>query len=231
LASGAFKLCKDACEMYKEGRQIVVDAAKEIDGIVKDVKSIQKKSKGLFGFLTSVFGKKEEVQPEVVQPVKKVKKKKEPPPEFDENLIYSQVADALTKFFQAYNALKNYVKEQEELALHVGNEEGQEIAIKLVIANLQMEKLNSELSDYMVYHVPSELKDLYSRVNATIGDIATKQALQRREELLAKRKAEWQRVQREDLMRTRFLVTLAILIMIAWIWGMMASLIHYSSRL
>lgn len=217
--------------MYKEGRQIVVDAAKEIDGIVKDVKSVQKKSKGLLGFLTAVFGKKEEEQPEVQQPVKKVKKKKEPPPEFDENLIYSQVADALTKFFQAYNALKNYVKEQEELALHVGNEEGQEIAIKLVIANLQMEKLNSELSDYMVYHVPSELKDLYSRVNATIGDIATKQALQRREELLAKRRAKWQRVQREDLMRTRFLVTLAILMMIAWVWGMMASLIHYTSRL
>jgi len=216
--------------MYKEGRQIVVDAAKEIDGIVKDVKSVQKKSKGLLGFLTAVFGKKEE-QPEVQQPVKKVKKKKEPPPEFDENLIYSQVADALTKFFQAYNGLKNYVKEQEELALHVGNEEGQEIAIKLVIANLQMEKLNSELSDYMVYHVPSELKDLYSRVNATIGDIATKQALQRREELLAKRRAKWQRVQREDLMRTRFLVTLAILMMIAWVWGMMASLIHYTSRL
>jgi len=217
--------------MYKEGRQIVVDAAKEIDGIVKDVKSVQKKSKGLLGFLTAVFGKKEEEQPEVQQPVKKVKKKKEPPPEFDENLIYSQVADALTKFFQAYNGLKNYVKEQEELALHVGNEEGQEIAIKLVIANLQMEKLNSELSDYMVYHVPSELKDLYSRVNATIGDIATKQALQRREELLAKRRAKWQRVQREDLMRTRFLVTLAILMMIAWVWGMMASLIHYTSRL
>jgi len=217
--------------MYKEGRQIVVDAAKEIDGIVKDVKSVQKKSKGLLGFLTAVFGKKEEEQPEVQQPVKKVKKKKEPPPEFDENLIYSQVADALTKFFQAYNGLKNYVKEQEELALHVGNEEGQEIAIKLVIANLQMEKLNSELSDYMVYHVPSELKDLYSRVNATIGDIATKQALQRREELLAKRRAKWQRVQREDLMRTRFLVTLAILMMMAWVWGMMASLIHYTSRL
>jgi len=217
--------------MYKEGRQIVVDAAKEIDGIVKDVKSVQKKSKGLLGFLTAVFGKKEEEQPEVQQPVKKVKKKKEPPPEFDENLIYSQVADALTKFFQAYNGLKNYVKEQEELALHVGNEEGQEIAIKLVIANLQMEKLNSELSDYMVYHVPSELKDLYSRVNATIGDIATKQALQRREELLAKRRAKWQRVQREDLMRTRFLVTLAILMMIGWVWGMMASLIHYTSRL
>lgn len=217
--------------MYKEGRQIVVDAAKEIDGIVKDVKSVQKKSKGLLGFLTAVFGKKEEEQPEVQQPVKKVKKKKEPPPEFDENLIYSQVADALTKFFQAYNGLKNYVKEQEELALHVGNEEGQEIAIKLVIANLQMEKLNSELSDYMVYHVPSELKDLYSRVNATIGDIATKQALQRREELLAKRRAKWQRVQKEDLMRTRFLVTLAILMMIVWVWGMMASLIHYSSRL
>ena len=74
--------------MYKEGRQIVTDIAKEVDGVIKDVKTVQKKAKGLLGFLSAVFGKKEEVQQEVAQPVKKVKKKKEPPPEFDENLIY-----------------------------------------------------------------------------------------------------------------------------------------------
>ena len=165
--------------MYKEGRQIIVDAKKEIDGVIKDVKEVKKTANGLFGFLTSIFNKKEVVEPKKdVAPVKK--KKKEPPPEFDENLIYAQVAEALTKFFQAYNGLKNYVKEQEEIALHQSDEEGQETAIKLVIANLQMEKLNSELSDYMVYHVPIELKDLYTRVNHTIGDIATKQALARR---------------------------------------------------
>ena len=102
--------------MYKDGRQLVVDAAKELDGLAKDAKAVQKKAKGIFGFLTSIFGKKEEKVAESLQKAtpKVVKKKKEPPPEFDENLIYAQVADALTKFFQAYNALKNYVKEQEE---------------------------------------------------------------------------------------------------------------------
>ena len=127
--------------MYKEGRQIVTDAVKEIDGIVKDVKDVEKKARGFFGFLTSIFEKKVELTPLETQPVKKVKKKKEPPPEFDENLIYQQVSDALIKFFQAYNSLKNYVKEQEEFALHANNDEGQEAAIKITIANLQMEKL------------------------------------------------------------------------------------------
>ena len=125
--------------MYKEGRQIVTDIAKEVDGVVKDVKNVQKKPKGLLGFLTAIFSPtKEEEQPQVVQPAKKVKKKKEPPPEFDENLIYQQVSDALIKFYRAYNALKNYTKEQEEFALHANNEEGQEAAINIKIANLQM---------------------------------------------------------------------------------------------
>ena len=217
--------------MYKEGRQIVTDAVKEIDGIVKDVKNVEKKAKGFFGFLTSVFSKKEEKVAENLQKAnsKTVKKKKEPPPDFDENLIYAQVADSLTKFFQAYNALKNYVKEQEELALHQSDEEGQETAIKLVIANLQMEKLNSELTDYMVYHVPSELKDLYTRVNATIGDIATKQALQRREEILAKRKLEWQKQQKADRIQDKIIVITITFLMIAWIWSMMMIVHSYSS--
>ena len=219
--------------MYKEGRQIVVDAARELDGLAKDAQAVQKKAKGLFGFLTAIFSHSDKISAKNEQNVQKtalkaVKKKKEPLPEFDENLIYAQVADALTKFFQAYNALKNYVKEQEELALHQSDEEGQETAIKLVIANLQMEKLSDELSTYMVFHVPSELKDLYTRVNATIGDIAKKQALARREEMLAQRRIEWQRAQKADLIKTRILVTVAILFLLLWTWGMMISLTHYS---
>ena len=212
--------------MYKEGRQIVTDAVKEIDGIVKDVKAVQKKAKGLLGFLSAVFGKKEKVQPEVAQPVKKVKKKKEPPPEFDENLIYQQVSDALIKFFQAYNALKNYVKEQEEFALHANNDEGQEAAIKITIANLQMEKLNTELSDYMVYHVPIELKDLYTRVNQQIGHIANVQALARREEMLKERRAKWQRQQKADLIKGRMVALAITALIMMYVWIIILSLTH-----
>jgi len=212
--------------MYKEGRQIVTDIAKEVDGVVKDVKSVQKKAKGLLGFLSSVFSKKEEMQQEVAQPTKKVKKKKEHPPEFDENLIYQQVSDALIKFFQAYNALKNYVKEQEEFALHANNEEGQEAAIKITIANLQMEKLNEELSNYMVYHVPGELKDLYTRVNKQIGHIANVQALARREEMLRERQAKWRREQKLNRIKGRMAASVITVLMLMWAWAMILSLTH-----
>jgi len=215
--------------MYKEGRQIVADIAHEVDGVVKDVKAVQKKAKGLLGFLSAVFGKKEKVQPEVAQPVKKVKKKKEPPPEFDENLIYQQVSDALIKFYRAYNALKNYTKEQEEFALHANNEEGQEAAINITIANLQMEKLNTELSDYMVYHVPLELKDLYTRVNQQIGHIANVQALARREEMLKERRAKWQREQKADLIKGRMVASAITVLMLMWAWLMILSMTHSPS--
>jgi len=226
LASSAVKIIKESCELYKEGRQIVTDIAHEVDGVVKDVKAVQKKAKGLLGFLSAVFGKKEKVQPEVAQPVKKVKKKKEPPPEFDENLIYQQVSDALIKFFQAYNALKNYVKEQEEFALHANNDEGQEAAIKITIANLQMEKLNTELSDYMVYHVPIELKDLYTRVNQQIGHIANVQALARREEMLKERRAKWQRQQKADLIKGRMVALAVTALIMMYVWIIILSLTH-----
>jgi len=215
--------------MYKEGRQIVADISHEIDGVVKDVKTVQKKAKGLLGFLSAVFGKKEEEEPKASQPVKKVKKKKEPPPEFDENLIYQQVSDALIKFYRAYNALKNYTKEQEEFALHANNEEGQEAAINITIANLQMEKLNTELSDYMVYHVPIELKDLYTRVNQQIGHIANVQALARREEMLKERRAKWQRRQKADQIKGRMAASAITVLMLMWLWVMILSLTHSPS--
>jgi len=225
LASSAVKIIKESCELYKEGRQIVTDIAHEVDGVVKDVKTVQKKTKGLLGFLGALFGEKEKPKEEVQAPIVK-KKKKQPPPEFDENLIYKQVADSLTKFFQAYNGLKNYVKEKQELSLHVDDEEGQALAIQITIAELQMEKISSDLSNFMVYSVPNELKDLYTRINATIGDIATKQALARREELLKERRAKWQRQQKASLIQNRVAVSAITVLMLLYVWILIISLTH-----
>ena len=217
--------------MYKEGRQFVVDAKKEIDGVVGDIKGIQKDAQGIFGFFKKLFGVQQETQKQQTQvgsaPVKKTKKKAV---EFDENQIYAQVADALTKFFHAYNGLKAYTKEQEELALTANNEEGNDIAIKLVIANLQMEKLNEEMREYMVYHVPPEMKDLYSRVNKMIGHIANQQALARKAELDKKRKAAWLKRQRAEEIQDRAIATVITFLMIAWIW-LMLMIVRSSSLL
>ena len=204
--------------MYKEGRQFVVDAKKEIDGVVKDVKGIQADAKGIWGFFSNLFGAKKQEVKVAEAPKKKVKQKA---PEFDENQIYAQVADALTKFFHAYNGLKNYSKEQEEIALTATGEEGQDIAIRLVIANLQMEKLNEEMREYMVYHVPPEMKDLYSRVNKMVGHIANQQALARKAELDKKRKAAWLKRQRQEEIRDKTIAIALTALMIGWVWIMM----------
>ena len=214
--------------MYKEGRQFVVDAKKEIDGVVKDVKGIQADAKGIWGFFSNLFGAKKQEVKVAEAPKKKVKQKA---PEFDENQIYAQVADALTKFFHAYNGLKNYAKEQEEIALTATGEEGQDIAIKLVIANLQMEKLNDEMREYMVYHVPEEMKDLYSRVNKMVGHIANQQALARKAELDKKRKAAWLKRQRQEEIRDKTIAITLTVLMIGWIWIMMMVIAHSSSLL
>jgi len=214
--------------MYKEGRQFVVDAKKEIDGVVGDIKSIQNDAKGIFGFFSKLFGGKEKPQATVKQAPAKAKPKKRV--EFDENQIYAQVADALTKFFHAYNGLKAYTKEQEELALTANNEEGNDIAIKLVIANLQMEKLKEEMREYMVYHVPPEMKDLYSRVNKMIGHIANQQALARKAELDKKRKAAWLKRQRAEEFQDKAIATVITFLMIAWIW-LMLMIVRSSSLL
>ena len=221
MATSAFKLVKESCEMYKEGRQFVVDAKKEIDGVVGDIKGIQKDAKGIFGFFAKLFATKEKP---TVAPVKAKPKKKV---EYDENQIYAQVADALTKFFHAYNGLKNYAKEQEEIALTATGEEGQDIAIKLVIANLQMEKLNDEMREYMVYHVPEEMKDLYSRVNKMVGHIANQQAIARKAETDKRRKIAWQKRQREQEAQDKAIIVTVTFLMIAWVWIMMM-IVHSS---
>jgi hypothetical protein len=228
LASSAFKLVKESCEMYKEGRQFVVDAKKEFDGVVGDLKGIQEDAKGVWAFLTGLFGGKQTPiqQKSVEKPVKKVKQKA---PEFDENQIYAQVADALTKFFHAYNGLKHYKEEQETTATKAGDEEGQDIAIKLVIADLQMEKLNEELREYMVYHVPPEFKDLYSRVNKMIGHIANQQQLARKEESDRKKAVAWQRRLVINRIQHRMLIGGVTTIVILWAWMMILTMIPSTS--
>ena len=214
--------------MYKEGRQFVVDAKKEIDGVIGDVKQAQDDVKGIWAFFTGLFSSNKRVKAvqQAEQPKKKVKQKA---PEFDENKIYADVADALTKFFHAYNGLKAYMEEQEALATTVGNEEGQDIAIKLVIANLQMEKLNEELREYMVYHVPAEMKDLYSRVNKMIGHIANQQQLARKEELDKQKRLAWQRKQVTDRIQQRIMVGMATAMVILWVWISIIAMIPFSS--
>ena len=202
MASGAFKLIKQSCEMLNEGRALVKEVVGEVGGAIDNIQGAKKDVLGLWGKITSLFGIKPSpasvsAPKPVAKPAKKVKQKA---PEFDENAIFAEVGKNLTEFFKAYNALDLYIKEEEEKSRHVFDPESDNSAnaINRVLAQLQMEKLNEELREFMVYHVPPEMKDLYGRVNSMLGQIANEQELARLDELKKKRQVAWQRRQLAD---------------------------------
>lgn len=228
MASGAFKLIKQSCEMLNEGRALVKEVVGEVGGAIDNIQGAKKDVLGLWGKITSLFGIKPSSAPvsapkPVAKPAKKVKQKA---PEFDENAIFAEVGKNLTEFFKAYNALDLYIKEEEEKSRHVFDPESDNSAnaINRVLAQLQMEKLNEELREFMVYHVPPEMKDLYGRVNSMLGQIANEQELARLDELKKKRKVAWQRRQLADRVQNRLMAMGLTTILIIWLWIVMLTM-------
>ena len=228
MASGAFKLIKQSCEMLNEGRALVKEVVGEVGGAIDNIQGAKKDVLGLWGKITSLFGIKPPPAPvsapkPVAKPAKKVKQKA---PEFDENAIFAEVGKNLTEFFKAYNALDLYIKEEEEKSRHVFDPESDNSAnaINRVLAQLQMEKLNEELREFMVYHVPPEMKDLYGRVNSMLGQIANEQELARLDELKKKRQVAWQRRQLADRVQNRLMAMGLTTILIIWLWIVMLTM-------
>jgi len=200
----------------------------EVGGAIDNIQGAKKDILGLWGKITSLFGIKPSPKPisaskSVAKPTKKVKQKRE---EFDENAIFAEVGKNLTEFFKAYNALDLYIKEEEEKSRHVFDPESDNSAnaINRVLAQLQMEKLNEELREFMVYHVPPEMKDLYGRVNKMLGQIANEQELARLDELKKKRQVAWQRRQLADRVQNRLMAMGLTTILILWLWIVMLTM-------
>jgi hypothetical protein len=233
MASGALKLIKQSCEMLNEGRALVKETVDEIGGAVENIQGAKNDILGLWSKIIGLFGVKPAPAPvaapkPIAKPAKKVKKKAA---EFDENAIFATVGKNLTEFFKAYNALDLYIKEEEEKSRHVFDPENDNSAnaINRVLAQLQMEKLNDELREYMVYHVPPEMKDLYSRVNSMLGQIANEQELARMEELNKERRAAWQRRRAISKIQNRALIGGVVTLVILWTWLMILTMIPSSS--
>ena len=233
MASGALKLIKQSCEMLNEGRAMVKEVVGEVGGAVDNIQGAKKDILGLWAKIVGLFGIKPAPAPvaapkPTARPAKKVKQKA---PEFDENAIFAEVGKNLTEFFKAYNALDLYIKEEEEKSRHVFDPESDNSAnaINRVLAQLQMEKLNEELREYMVYQVPPEMKDLYGRVNKMFGQIANEQELARMDELNKKRQAAWRRRQAISKIQNRLLIGGVVTLVIAWTWIMILTMIPSTS--
>lgn len=141
----------------------------------------------------------------------------------DPNEIYSEIGKNISAFFKAYNALKNHILEEEEKSKTVYDPTGDqtEKAIQRVLAMSQMEAMGVELREYMVYHVPPELKDLYTRINTMIGTIDNEQAIARQAMLKKQANEAWQRRQMADKVWFKTAATVVVLLVAIYLAGLM----------
>ena len=170
--------------MYNEGKALVKDVQKTVG----EVKQIGKEVKGIWGWITSFFAEPVE-EKKTLQDIHPKNQKKEKV-KFDEQVIYAEIGDQLVSFFRNYKACSDAIHEEEAKIEQIYDPDGEtyERAIRLVMAKTQLEQMRVDLTEYMIYHVPQELKDLYSRVNEMIGSVKTKQEMARKAEL--KKKAQ-----------------------------------------
>jgi len=199
--------------MFREGQAVVKDVVKTAN----EVKAIGKEVSGIFGWIASLFS-----TPEQAVPVE-VKKKKKQAEEFDAPAVYAEIGKQITAFFKAYNTLKDHIEEEEEKSRTVYDPSGDqtEKAVQRVLAMSQMEEMQVELREYMVYHVPPELKDLYTRVNKMIGTIANEQAMAKQAMLKKRKQTEARQRELADRIWFKTASTIAVIIVAIYFMGLM----------
>ena len=190
---------------------------KDVIKTANEVKAIGKEVSGIFGWIASIFS-----TPEKAVPVE-VKKKKKQAEEFDAPAVYAEIGKQITAFFKAYNTLKEHIAEEEEKSKTVYDPTGDqtEKAVQRVLALSQMEEMQIELREYMIYHTPPELKDLYTRVNKMIGTIANEQAIAKQVMFRKRREIEAEQREAADRLLFRTASTVAVIIVAIYFVGLM----------
>lgn len=187
---------KQGCELYNEFKGEVVQAKKTLD----EARTIVEEVGGFFGF----FKRKVEV------PVEQVKPAKSKRVEFDETAVRKDIADNLVKFFRALEQLKQHIFEEEQKSLNVYDPDQNlmESALHRVMAMDEMERLQYEIRQVMVYQTPG-MGDLYTRVVKMVGLISEEQEVARIKKEREDRERAWQRRAAHERLIDRLLILAA----------------------
>ena len=209
MARGAVSAIKQGCELYNQFKGEVVEAKKTID----EAKGIVKEVGGFFG----LFKRKNAVQ-ERVEPVLQAKRK---PESLDEAEIKKSIADNLIEFFKALEQLKAHIAEEEAKSQNVYDPEQNmmESALHRVLAMDEMEKLQYEIRQVMVYQTPG-MGDLYTRVIRMVGVISEEQEFARMQKIKAEREAAWQRKNFKVMLVDRLLIVGGAILVMVYLAGM-----------
>ena len=248
ILAGALKAVEaiqQGCELYKEYKGTVLKAKATFDEVKGIATEVTQVSTGIWGFIQSLFTSKDEaIKPpnqrtsadskeETVKddstPTPKTKKTKKAAeqPEYDEQIIKTELIKNLKVFFKAMIAIQKKIEAQQ---LRIDTEfiepdELLDVSLDLVVAKKEMEKAQKEIRETMVYQSPPELGALYTDVVNMFGIVKEKQEVthlltvkKKKEEVLRKHKII-------SKIRQRIAWVIVMVIIVLEIWGLTAAIL------
>jgi len=196
LANGAVAAIKAGCKLYKD-----------VKGAVGDVRDVLKDLDSQFNDAYTAKGKKP--SPEVVRQFNEEKQKVRDLNKQDPNNVYMALGKQLGAFFDA-NAKMHMIFEEEErrtFSAYHGEESVGSRALQRVLMRKQLEQMETELRDLMIYQSPPELGALWT-------DVLEMSAVLNQRQSVALRK-EMQQQYADTVKRQKFMQGLAL----SAIWG------------
>jgi hypothetical protein len=233
MAQSAVGAIRAGCQMLSEGKAEIGKFKKQVEGGIADAKAIYAEVTGLWGWVKSLLsGGKDNKKPAptpspaVVEAPKKIMKKSEPALTFEEFQARAvhDICENLKVYFEAMRHLKAHCRELEEEALVT--EKVADSAIDRIEIQWQMQQLSAQLKQAMIYGTPRELGlgAMYEDFLVKYDEIVEAQEVARAVKARNERNKAWQR----DLLKhhriDRALTAVAVLMMVAWMWGIVLSL-------
>ena len=216
LANGAVAAIKKGCQLYKD----IKSAAGDVKGVLDD--------------LDKQFNKQHENKPatkEQRQQFEQKKKETRANIEKDPNDVMSIIGDQLGTFFDAMDKIEElfYEEEKKSKEVYTGDVSLSRRALQRVLIRSRLEQMEVELREQMIYHVPADLKDLWTRFQEMRGQIIQEQKVAR---LVREKEDAIKAAKRQKRMETLSLeISLIVgIIMIFVIMGLLFTWIHFDKK-
>jgi hypothetical protein len=231
ILAGALKAVEaiqQGCELYKEYKGVVLKAKETFDEAKEHVDEVL----GLWEFIKSKLFPSPEppkpVTPETTQQkVTQTVSKRSVKVQHSEQDIKADLIKNLKIFFKAMIAMRKKITDQ-QLRIdtqYIEPDELLDISLDHVVAMKEMEKLQKEIREIMVYQSPAELGALYSDVVEMFGIVQEKQEIthllsikNRKEEVLKKQRLIAK-------VRKRIALVVVMIILVLEIWGLTAAIL------
>lgn len=234
-ANAAVAAIQQGCELYKEYKGVVLKAKETFDEAKEHVDEVV----GIWNFIKSKLFPADTPPAPTLPDVKKSETssapreapvKEEP---LDEQRIKKELVKNLKIFFKGMIAMDKKIKEQQERidTSEIPPDELLDISLDHVVAKKEMEKLQKEIREIMVYQSPAELGALYTDVVEMFGLVQEKQEATH---LLNMKKRKFAYQKRERFLvkiRQRITWVIVMALVVMEIWGLTLAILLARQRL